>query len=298
MHADDAAAGSIFNPSLATAKSPYQSLDMIRKWGWSRLPVAKVDRFFKDMYGTFGIGWALDELGVSSSTTDEDGLNSLFMIDHEDHRDGVQEVDKQWYIGDNMWRRRTGASYHFTLNYQEGVIIALNRKSPKYAAAEDRTPPVPKEMLPKLQSFSDIAWLGWKYLTERNKADITNLRYFFTVGIVNIETLEVISRAMSQKHWEAEDFPGHTFEPTDAEFSALLGTPNIQGFAYFLIQHKEQLGNMFISKIQVFIGLTRYESPCVLMHVSKARSSPTEEPTGRGRRDSGVELVRTHTLGW
>jgi hypothetical protein len=69
------------------------------------------------------------------------------------------------------------------------------------------------------------------------------------------------------------------------------GSPNIQGFAYFLIQHKEQLGNMFIDKIQVFQGETKAELPCILVHVSQPMA-PSADVTIE-RRDEG-NILRVH----
>lgn len=52
---------------------------------------------------------------------------------------------------------------------------------------------------------------------------VNNLRYFFSVGIVNPATKEVILRALQQKGLSLDEFPGCIFEPDDAEFSAILG---------------------------------------------------------------------------
>lgn len=58
----------------------------------------------------------------------------------------------------------------------------------------------------------------------------------------------------------------------------LLGTPNGVGAAYILVQHKETLGNLKISKITVFEHTGMYPKyPCMLFHVEyvpKARGIP------------------------
>lgn len=127
---------------------------------------------------------------------------------------------------------------------------------------------------------------------------MNNLRYFFSVGIVNPATKEVILRALQQKGLSLDEFPGCIFEPDDAEFSAILGTPNVQGFAYLLIEHKEQLGNMFISKLQVFYAETTHHSPCVLVHVSRPISTSAAEGGKAVRRDREGDVVMTHELRW
>jgi hypothetical protein len=72
------------------------------------------------------------------------------------------------------------------------------------------------------------------------------------------------------------------------------GSPNVQGFAYFLIQHKEQLGNMFIDKIQVFQGETKAELPCILVHV-KQQAAPSAADVHVERRDKN-NILRVHKL--
>jgi hypothetical protein len=71
------------------------------------------------------------------------------------------------------------------------------------------------------------------------------------------------------------------------------GSPNVQGFAYFLIQHKEQLGNMFIEKIQVFQGETKAELPCILVHV-KQQAAPSADVHVEQRDKNNI--LRVHKL--
>jgi hypothetical protein len=127
-----------------------------------------------------------------------------------------------------------------------------------------------------------------------------------SVSITNVETQQIIKRALEANHWDLEEWPGHTFERIWPETKAILGSPNVQGFAYFLIQHKEQLGgSMFIDKIQVFKGETKADLPCILMHV-KQPLGPGGEVVERSekmvqRRTEVVErkkggILRNHTF--
>lgn len=100
--------------------------------------------------------------------------------------------------------------------------MGLSRLSPNYAATE-REPPVPKDLLPALNQFSDVAWIGWDALTREEGNDIKGLRYFLSVGIVNLYTKSVIRRAMDTKGWELSPWPGHTFERRWFETRAILG---------------------------------------------------------------------------
>ena len=310
MQASDKVAGAAYSPPRDTAQSPFRSQDDLRKWFWSPFPEDKIDEKIHDFYGTWGVGWALVDLGINPYSSEYDGgKNELFFIDHESFHPQAPSVDEQRYMVDNKEYRATGASYAFTVNSDEGVIMGLNRKSPRYAG-EERTPKVSADQLPSLNQFSDVAWIGWDSISKRKGSDVKNLRYFISVGINNEDTKAVILRALNARQWALDEWPGHVFEKDTVGFSALLGkplhrriltfmcktsrltfvgTPNLQGFAYFLVQHKDRLGNMYIDRLQVFHGETPHKNPCVVMHVAQPR------PPGL-RREGKKEVVRTHVV--
>ena len=111
----------------------------------------------------------------------------------------------------------------------------------------------------------------------------------------------MVQRALDAKGRRLEDWPGYTFEDRQSvEMRAIMGkllsfqrcryqVANLDNrqpeHAYFLIQHKVQLENMYISKVQVFNGETTHESPCIIAHVSQADASVTGD----------VRTVRVHT---
>lgn len=160
MHAPDVAVGPAYSPARNTAKALYQSTSDLAKWFWTHYPHERTDPAFYDFYSTWGIGWALADLGVDPYSTEyEGGKNAVFILDHEDFRPGAKGVNEQWYNVDGKWYRATGASYAFSINAEQGVVMGLNRKSPRYAALE-RSPRVAEEMLPGLSQFSDVAWIG------------------------------------------------------------------------------------------------------------------------------------------
>lgn len=134
-------------------------------------------------------------------------------------------VDQQWYDVKDEWYRATGASYSFTVNPDEGMIIALSRESPRWAAKE-RNPPVPDNFLPKLNQFSDVAWTTWKAMHKRpwsSETRLNHLKYFMSVGIINKETQQILKRAHDANNWQIEEWPGHTFERIWPETKAILG---------------------------------------------------------------------------
>tara|TARA_R110002003_G_scaffold111_1_gene9403 strand:- start:2783 stop:3457 length:675 start_codon:yes stop_codon:yes gene_type:complete len=164
-------------------------------------------------------------LTVDQYTDDyEGGKNIMVNIGHENF-DIDLPVDQQWYgVGQRLYRA-TGASYTFTVNPDEGIIIALNRESPKWAA-KDRRPEVPDNLLPQLNQFSDVAWVSWKSMVVppwSNGVPVNSLKYFMAVRITNTETRQILKRALDANHWELSEWPGHTFERVWPETKAILG---------------------------------------------------------------------------
>lgn len=223
MQADDADVGPAYTPQQVTARSSFRSRGDLGTWGWSPFPLDRVDEKFHDFYSTWGVGAALTGLGLSEySDIYDGGENRLIFIDHRSFDSAAGDVDVQRYEANDKHYRATGASYSFAINPVDGVIMGLNRLSPKYAA-EERRPPVPRDQLPALNQFSDIAWIGWDSIAQGGGHDITNLRYFMSVGISNAETKSVIRRALDAKGWELSPWPGHTFEQQWFEMRAIIG---------------------------------------------------------------------------
>lgn len=220
MQASDREAGALYVPQRDTAQSPWSSTDDLYHWLWELYPKDRVDDSFQDLYRLWGIGWALAALGIDQYTDAYGGKNTMWHIAHQTYAEDAPELDEQsWMVGNKLYRA-TGASYSFTINPEEGIIIALNRESPTYAA-KDRKPPVPKEQQPELNQFSDVAWITWKTFATGDK--IRNLRYFLSSMITNTQTRQVLKRAHQANGWVLEDWPGHTFERGWPETKAILG---------------------------------------------------------------------------
>jgi hypothetical protein len=111
------------------------------------------------------------------------------------------------------------------VNTEQGMIIGLNRESPRWAGRE-LTPPVQDHEMPQLNQFSDVAWITWKAmnLPPWSTVDHTKgLKYFVSVSVTNEETQRILKRAHEANHWEIEEWPGHTFERGWPETKAILG---------------------------------------------------------------------------
>jgi hypothetical protein len=61
----DREAGALYVPVRDSAKSAYDTTDDLQQWCWLPYPSDKVAESFYDLYATWGIGWALNALGIS-----------------------------------------------------------------------------------------------------------------------------------------------------------------------------------------------------------------------------------------
>ncbi|KAJ5474130.1 hypothetical protein N7475_003696 [Penicillium sp. IBT 31633x] len=93
---------------------------------------------------------------------------------------------------------------------------------------------------PPLKNLSDVLFIEWQSLG----GDIQNLKYFFRLHIKNLITQARIKDAVGPvvPRWPGRTFKMEDKKDKDKKGLALLGTPNGIGVAYFLIQHKKQLG--------------------------------------------------------
>ncbi|KAF3035315.1 hypothetical protein E8E12_004640 [Didymella heteroderae] len=295
MQPNDADAGSTYSPKRDTARSPFRSTGDLREWGWNAFPLERIDESFHDFYRTWGIGEALADLGVSEYSDEyEGGEHLVIAIDYRQYDLSAGDVDEQSYDVGGKNYRATGASYAFSINVKDGVVMSLDRISPRYAA-RDRKPPVPNAQWPALRQFSDVAWIGWDSMTEGD--EVMGLRYFLAVGIVNTETKQIIRRVLDAKGWELSLWPGHTFERGCPETKALIGTPNLLGFAYFLTEHKDVLGNMVIDKVQVFQSDIASRNPSIVMHLWQPQTSNQKQQRSDDRTVvEVVKVVESHPL--
>lgn len=171
--------------------------------------------------------------------------------------------------------------------------------------------------LPAVKSCSDVAWMLWKMFGE-HAGNIKNLRFFLSLSIINAETDAILSRAIRNIVPEAQQFPawgGYEFDTDTPEGQAILGkfclrsnniiyhtdqrltsgTPNAQAFSYLLLQHKADLGNLYISKIRVFHDDRQRPGPNLLLIVEPVPVN-SEVPRPEDRQTKPISgLFSTHT---
>jgi hypothetical protein len=90
------------------------------------------------------------------------------------------------------------------------------------------------------------------------------------------------------KHGQTPKWPGIELKPDSDEFKAVLSTPNGNGAAWLLTQHKPQFGLKMIDKMTIFwtedeipidsneetttVRMKKTLSACILQHISDVAS--------------------------
>jgi hypothetical protein len=191
---------------------------------------------------------------------------------------------------DNL--QATKAHYEFGLNRAGGAIYGFFLESPVHAAAtlwyNNRKPADPTK-LPKLRVFSDLLWGYWT----RDNPDIKNIKFFFMMGISNDQTNTLIATCLHNRKQTLKEWPGVEFDTKSDEGHALLGSPNGAAFAYFLMQHKAELGLKTITRVTVFRAETdddlAFVDPNLVFHVGDVKEDGgEEEPDNETEHDDEV----------
>jgi hypothetical protein len=221
--------------------------DELKIWGYSDVSEPSSAWGMCSFDFPWDIKSAFVALGINHKSSKMKGPNKCFDVTH---RDGpaierppngkLPEVEDQYYTVNNKRYRvsrnilrffqklerslhplqATGAKFLIGVNPTDGCVYFMNRKSPESAAKEtwwDMNPA--KDDLPALRASSDIAWGLWNRMSCGS-----NINKFFSMHIVNEETMSLIRRALNAKDVEqATRWPGTTFEAGSDAFSALLG---------------------------------------------------------------------------
>jgi hypothetical protein len=154
----------------------------------------------------------------------------------------------------------------------------------QYSAAHQsqyRRPPVQAQELPDLRSSSDITWLAWKPFHDKG----TKLNHIITWSVTNGVSQRLMAAALETDSdelprsaekalqpypwvgWTANQGSGPLVlgKPISggAESSSTngsSGSPNGIGVGYLLSQHKPELGNRRVRKIEAFLADTAASS--------------------------------------
>ncbi|KAF2748228.1 hypothetical protein M011DRAFT_486081 [Sporormia fimetaria CBS 119925] len=265
MRSSDLDAGLLLNPPRQSARSEFVDFpNEFHEWNYRQRDALDDNLLFGEFDWFWGIARALRDLGVSQKPTLDGGknfINKMFHGNLDLAESGTTPLPDQKYLVDGKEYTATGASFLYSINPQDGVLMALSLSSPQHAVAS-WNPPLPADQLPKLQKSSDVAWGIWKM---RAGTNVKNLRYFLALTVINELTNRILIRATGGR---VQPWPGVTFTSETEEASALLGTPNSVAIGYLLMQHKEELGNRWVSAVRVFHCDTDHKTPCLLYYIT------------------------------
>ncbi|KAF3045874.1 hypothetical protein E8E12_002891 [Didymella heteroderae] len=262
-----------------------------KKWGYfdSEDPDCNFEGFYYD------ISRALKALGI------EDG--DCFRTQHYDPEKEGEIKDQTYKVGTKDYRA-TGAHGTFGINVEKGAVFLIDVASaPRNAAQLWGVVSAPKDHLPELRQISDIAWGFW--YQAHGGSDLGHITKFVVPQVINDVTGRLINQAL--KTYEVTDgeerddavpeWPGVTFETGTPPGNALLGSPVGIATAYFLSQHKPEIGkNKYVSKITVFRPDkdTGFDEPTIVYHVEDAPAPLRKVSDSDGNLGKGFRWQQAH----
>jgi hypothetical protein len=149
----------------------------------------------------------------------------------------------------------------------------------KYMGGQQKPP---LTVFPRLQAWSDIAWLQWVDLTK--DLDVKNVRFVFSTPVENKASQFLIARALATRQGVLMSWPGIEFDMETDERKAILGSPNGYGIPYFLITHKKQLGLKTVKKVTVFADdePSQPRPPSLVLHIVDVMPEETRKEDNEG----------------
>ncbi|KAK3214076.1 hypothetical protein GRF29_28g1908730 [Pseudopithomyces chartarum] len=225
-----------------------------------------------DLKGYWAVESACIALGLDTRPKLMGGPNICYNFLHWDpnKKDGkgtpIPNTKQTYNVGGKEYRV-TGAEMQIGINPVGGVVFMQYVTSPATSAANVWNKKPTQDELPALRRLSDIMWGAWN----RENSAIDKIKYFWVQGVGNTNTKSIIARALKEKGKGLEKWPGTTLDMSEDGALAILGSENGACWGFFLAQHKKELGNMFIEKVQIFKNNRNANpDPDLLFHIKQA----------------------------
>lgn len=153
--------------------------------------------------------------------------------------------------------RPTGGRYQNI--YCKGAIIADFNFGPDNRGGRKSPPMVASEIVP-LKQWSDVTFIQYQDYCKRHdtitstfEACLRGLRGVVRANFVSAKTREIANEALSKSGKLLRGWDHRAIWAIEEESAqAILATPNGQGVAWFLAQHKAQLGHKVVTEVSVF----------------------------------------------
>ncbi|WQF83651.1 hypothetical protein CDEST_08665 [Colletotrichum destructivum] len=220
--------------------SPYQNPDELFDWGWTPyvqapwLPLQEGQKVRKPEFG--------DKLDAAFKDPE-------FPVDKEKLALYRFVHDKEFEYKDGRKGEPTEARYYNVASPQDGAFIFDSNWSPTYQRKEDRIGDVPD-----LDTLSDLAYFQWRDSCQAVGVEFGSLKVIFRSNIYYAPTFNTIIETMRQADYS--QVPGWdkrvTFSMDSQEGHAILGSAHGASTAWFLIQHREELGAKRLKEVVVW----------------------------------------------
>ncbi|KAJ4347557.1 Mitochondrial import inner membrane translocase subunit tim8 [Ascochyta clinopodiicola] len=275
-------------------------------WGYTDMPYADCD-FEGEYYDVRRAYKALKVLPESEDESETEDSNDCFCIFHydpqktDDQGRDIEIQDQTYKVNDKVYRA-TGAHATFGVNVHEGILWFIDRASAPLKAASlwgVEKPPV--DQLPALRQMSDLAWGFWH--EAHGGSNLGHITKFIIPQIINQDTIGVIERVLAtyivpdgqQRLTAVPIWPGVTFDVETDQGKALLGSLNGIAAAYFLSQHKPQIGAKYVHQINVFQpdeNEADSDEPTLIFYVKDAPYPSPEDEQGLQGSEEKKTLAR------
>jgi hypothetical protein len=163
---------------------------------------------------------------------------------------------------------------------------------------------------PPLSHSSDIAFLEWKRACDKSQTDLKSLKHIFISSIVTPSTQDIVATILKDMGkpittkddvW-GKQLPGWaqklTIQSDSDEGKAILGTVQLKGIMWMLVQHREHLGRKAVRSISIFRGnsaataLGGVQGPTFYIELEDLQSGAVAGPSGSaqsGSKQSGSQ---------
>ena len=177
----------------------------------------------------------------------------------------------------------TGARYNNI--YCKEIIIGDFNFGPDTMGGRKSPPMVGTEIVP-LKQWSDVTFLQYQeYCKQQStiqspvEACLKQLRGILRANVVSAKTRQIADEALQKSGKVLADWDKRTTLTIDEEAAqALLATPNGQGVAWFLAQHKPQLGRKIVTEVSMFSKPEALSGNLNLFFKIEDHPSAAEEP--------------------
>ncbi|KAF2421263.1 hypothetical protein EJ08DRAFT_738246 [Tothia fuscella] len=193
------------------------------------------------------------------------------------------------------------------------VILSTYMFSPEYMTRMMKLP-----SYPDLRRWSDVVFLAYyKAIVTENLYDTTNIDpkggskipcpvwYLINDISQSSNTQPIFEKILSssQKSFGSQTWPGMLFGPAGADVNidyemtsengkAMLGCAHAKAIAYFLIQHKDQLGVNEVKYLRVWVEKDFNGNDAIQMAFKLGPVSTSTPPSPRRELRSGIEVSR------